>query len=106
MVTPIERAITRDAQARDTHGELKSRARYTDCRPLGREGGRLLLGCTAVTTATKTTEDASGVVVGYSYRAAVSPDTGRFAFCKSSGRAIGFSAGDLPAVELPRVCGG
>jgi len=46
-------------------------------------------------------------LVGYSYRAAVSPATGRFAFCKTSGHpALGFSADQLRAVALPRVCGG
>lgn len=106
LIRPIERAITRDAQARATRGEVPNRARRTSCRSLGHRGGRLMLGCTAVTTETESTTKASGVVVGYSYRAAVSPRSGRFAFCKSSGKAIGFSAGDLPDVELPRACGG
>jgi hypothetical protein len=104
---PIERAITRDARARFTRGELQTRVRYTSCRSLGRQRGRLLLGCTAVTSETKTTEHVSGVVLGYSYRAAVSSDTGRFAFCKATGRpALGFNVRELPAVGLPRVCGG
>jgi hypothetical protein len=106
-VATIERAITRDAQARAARGELESRARYTNCRSLGLEGRRLQLACTAITSETKTSEDVSGVVVGYSYRAAVSPDGRRFAFCKTSGRpAVGFSTEGLPAVELPPVCGG
>jgi hypothetical protein len=105
-VTTIERAITRDAQARAARGELESRARYTNCRSLARERRRLLLGCTAVTSETKTTENVSGVVVGYSYRAALSSNSGRFAFCKTSGRpALGFGTKGLPAVELPRACG-
>jgi type II secretory pathway component PulM len=102
----VERAITRDARARAETGELDNVARRTECRHLGRDGGRVLLGCTAVTSEAQTTENVSGVVVGYSYRAAISP-SGRFAFCKSSGRpAVGFEARGLPEVELPRACGG
>jgi hypothetical protein len=107
VVTEIERAITRDARARAAGGELQNQARHTNCRSLGRQGQRLLLACTAVTSETRTTEDVSGVVVGYSYRAAVSSDTGRFAFCKASGRpAVGFGTRELPTVELPRACSG
>jgi hypothetical protein len=106
-IPAVEGAITRDAHARAETGELNNVARRTECRRLGRDGARLLLGCTAVTSEAETTEDVSGVVVGYSYRAAVSPAAGRFAFCKTSGRpAVGFEAHGLREVELPRVCGG
>jgi hypothetical protein len=107
LIPAVERAITRDAGARVATGELDNTARRTDCRRLGRDGDRLLLGCTAVTSESQTTEDVSGVVVGYSYQAAVSPASGRFAFCKASGRpAVGFEAHGQPDVEIPRVCGG
>jgi hypothetical protein len=107
LIPAIERAITRDARARAASGELDNRARRTECRALGREDRRVLLACTAVTSEAQSTEDVTGVVVGYSYRAAVSPASGRFAFCKTSGRpAVGFEARGLPEVELPRVCGG
>jgi hypothetical protein len=103
----IERAITRDVRARATEGELEHRPRYTSCRYRGREVRRLLLACTAVTSELKATEDSPGVVVGYSYRAAVSTRTGRFAFCKASSRPLGTSSPRaLRALRLPRVCGG
>jgi hypothetical protein len=103
-IAPIERAITRDVRARVDADKLDNPARRTDCKRLGAEGGRLLLACTAVTSDTASTDKYSGVVVGYSYRAAVS-DGGRFAFCKTSGRpAVGFEAHGLPEVELPRAC--
>ena len=67
----------------------------------------MLLNCTAITSEVETTENTSGVVVGYTYRAALSPETGRFAFCKSGGHAaLGFSARGERAVELPDACGG
>jgi hypothetical protein len=102
-----ERAITRDAQARAAEGELENRARHTSCRRLGREGKRLLLGCTAVTSELRATEDVPGIVLGYSYRAAVSTHTGRLAFCKTSSRPLGTSSPqELRVLRLPRVCGG
>ena len=107
LIAPIERAITRDARARAATGELDNRAVRTDCRSLGTDGGRLLLGCTAVTSDLETSEEVSGVVVGYNFRAAVWTDSGRYAFCKSSGRpAVGFSHQTRSAVSLPRACGG
>ena len=103
----LEAAITRDARRRAAGGELENRARYTSCRRMGREGKRLLFACTAVTSKTEATEDVPGIVVGYSYRAAVSTTTGRFAFCKASSRPLGTSSPrELRALRLPRVCGG
>ena len=103
----LEAAITRDARRRAARGELKNRARYTSCRRLRRERKRLLLACTAVTSKIEATEDVPGIVVGYSYRAAVSTSTGRFAFCKASSRPLGTSSPrELRALSLPRVCGG
>jgi hypothetical protein len=105
-IAPIERAITDDVQARVAAGKLDNPALRSDCRRLGGDRTRLLLACTAVTSETASTDDYSGVVVGYSYRAAVSLRSGRFAFCKTSGRpAVGFEARGLPEVELPRACG-
>jgi hypothetical protein len=107
VVAQIERAITRDARARWGEGALENRVRYTSCRRLGREGRRLLLACTAVTSEIRPTEDAPGVVVGYSYRAAVSTNTARLAFCKASSRPLGTSSPEeLRALTLPRVCAG
>ena len=107
VVALIERAITRDARARAGEGELENQARYTSCHRLGRDGRRLLLACTAVTSEIRATEDAPGVVVGYTYRAAVSTDTGRLAFCKTSSRPLGTSSPEeLRALRLPRVCAG
>ena len=106
-VTTIEAAITRDSTRRAASGELDNPARRTVCHPLGRGDGRTLLGCTAITSELKNTAEVTGVTVGYSYRAALTERTGRFAFCKTSGHpALGFASKGLPAVRLPRACGG
>ena len=105
-VAGLERAITRDARARAATGELNSPARRTDCRTLGRESGRLLLGCTAVTSDVDPTADVPGVLIGYPYRGVLSPTTGRYGFCKTSGRPGEGSYTSGAPVELPRECGG
>jgi hypothetical protein len=103
----IEAAITRDASRRAATGELDNPARRTVCQALGRGDGRTLLGCTAITSELKGTAQVRGVRVGYSYRAALTVRTGRYAFCKTSGRpALGFASKGLPEVHLPRACGG
>jgi len=106
VVVGVEQAITRDARARVASGELRTRAQRTDCRTLGRDGGRLVLGCTAVTSDVKPTADVTGVLIGYPYRAAVAPATGRYALCKTSGRPGEGSYTNREHVELPAACGG
>jgi hypothetical protein len=107
VVAWIEHAITRDARARAAAGELENRARRSSCHRRDRDGKRLLLACTAVTSELRATGDVPGVVVGYSYRAAVSMQTGRFAFCKASSRPLGTSSPrELRELRLSRACGG
>jgi hypothetical protein len=105
-VAGVEAAITRDARARAATGELETRAIRTDCRTLGRRAGRLLLGCTAVTSDIQGTDEVRGVLIGYPYRAAFSPADGRYALCKTSGRPGEGSLTRREHAELPRACGG
>jgi hypothetical protein len=106
-IAGVEEAITRDATARRATGELATRVRRTDCRTLGRDAGRLVLSCTAITSEVKPSDVTRGLVVGYPFRAAVSPETGRYGLCKTSGRpGEGAYIRGRPQVELPRVCGG
>jgi hypothetical protein len=106
LVAHVEEAITGDVGARARNGELQNPALRTECSTLGHEGGRVLLGCTAITSEAASSRNATGVVVGYRYRAAISPESGRFAFCKSGRPPVGFLPENLPKVKLPRACGG
>ncbi|MEA2403015.1 MAG: hypothetical protein QOK00_3418 [Thermoleophilaceae bacterium] len=106
-IAGVEAAITRDAAERHATGELATRVRRTDCHTLGRDAGRLVLACTALTSEVKPSETTRGLTVGYPFRAAVSPETGRYGLCKTSGRpGEGSYVRGRPQVELPRVCGG
>ena len=105
-IAGVEQAITRDAGARMATGELRTPVRRADCRALGRAGGRVVLACTAITSDVASSPGVRGVTIGYPYRALVAPATGRYGFCKTSGRpAEGLLTRDAP-VELPRACGG
>jgi hypothetical protein len=106
LISSVESAITRDARSRAASGEFKTAAQGADCRTLGRDRGRLILACTAVTSQQGKSEATAGLVVGYPYRAAVSPRTGRYAFCKTSGRPAEGLLTREGQVPLPRVCGG
>lgn len=103
----VEAAITRDASARVEAGELETPARRTDCRPVGHDAAqRVLLSCTAITSDVPATETSRGVMIGYPYRAAVAPETGRYALCKTSGRPGEGSYTRRVQVPLPKACGG
>ena len=65
-----------------------------------------MLGCTAVTSDVKASEEATGVLIGYPYRAAVELETGRYAICKTSGRPGEGAYNRSTVVPLPAACGG
>jgi hypothetical protein len=103
----VEAAITRDARARVTSGELETPARRTDCQPVGHDAAqRVLLSCTAVTSDIPGSEASRGVLIGYPYRAAVAPETGRYALCKTTGRPGEGSYTRRVEIPLPKACGG
>jgi len=103
----VEAAITRDARARLAAGELHTRVQSTDCHPVGHDDAqRVLLSCTAVTSDVPGTENSRGVRIGYPYRGAVAPTTGRYAICKTSGRPGEGSFTRRAQVALPKACGG
>jgi hypothetical protein len=106
LIAGIEDAITRDARARLTTGELKTRVRRTDCHSIGRRGSRIQLSCTAITSEVAPSAAGSGVLVGYPYASAVTPTTRRYAICKTSGRPGEGSFTHRAPVELPAACGG
>jgi hypothetical protein len=103
----VEAAITRDALARLASGELETRVQRSDCRPVGHDAAqRVLLSCTAVTSDVPATETSRGVLIGYPYRAAVAPETGRYALCKTSGRPGEGSYTRRVEIPVPKACGG
>ena len=106
VVAGVEARITADAQLRHARGELDAAALRTDCRSLGHDGSLTLLGCTAVTSDVEATEEATGVLIGYPYRAAVELETGRYALCKTSGRPGEGAYNRSTIVPLPAACGG
>ena len=106
LVAGVEQAITRDALARHATGELKTVVKRADCKRIGTFGARVRLACTAITSEVAPTEGNGGVLVGYPYAAAFSPDTRRYALCKTSGRPGEGSFTHKAPVELPKVCGG
>jgi hypothetical protein len=105
-IAGVERAITRDARARAATGELRTPAQGTDCDAAEREGGRLLVACTAYTHKVAPDETTVGSVIGYPYRGAIDPSTGRYAICKTSGHPGEGSFTREREIPLPRACGG
>jgi hypothetical protein len=88
-------------------GELPTPALRTDCRPAGHDAAeRVLLSCTAVTSDVRATETTRGVMIGYPYRAAVAPASGRYGLCKISGRPGEGSLTRRVEIPLPKACGG
>jgi hypothetical protein len=110
-------AVERDARARVAAGELKFPIHGAQCERFPRlpdgadpagdagvpEGRYQCLAVTATFTAGETTE---GGAIGYPYRALVDFRTGRFAYCKVSGRPGEGSLTRRLSVTVPRACGG
>lgn len=105
-IAGVERAITRDARARAATGELPTPAQGTDCDAAAREHGRVLVACTAFTHKVAPDDSTVGSVIGYPYRGAVDPATGRYAICKTSGHPGEGSFTRQRELPLPRACGG
>jgi len=106
-IAGVEAAITADAQSRVAKGELETRVQRTDCHPVGHDAAqRVLLACTAVTSDVPGSETSRGVMIGYPYRGAVTPASGRYAICKTSGRPGEGSYTRKLDIPLPKACGG
>lgn len=92
-------AIGADARRRVHAGSLDGPIRRVECEPFPRgadpAGGRFA--CLAVTA------DFKGGSFGHPYRAMIDFGTGRYAFCKISGRT---DPTPHPQVTTPRACGG
>jgi hypothetical protein len=107
-------AIGADARGRTRRGELSGTIRRVTCEPfprtvggtgadedLSRRAGRF--SCVAVTAEFERTAASPGGVIGHGYRARVDFRTGRYTFCKITGRA---GPEREQVVTIPRACGG
>jgi hypothetical protein len=109
VVAALEAGILADARARAARGELQGpAANRVECDPLNDAGAadeRAGYDCIAVTSDLPTGEGSSGGVVGHPFRAIVDFSTGRFTWCKVSGRP---GEGSLTQqgliVRIPRAC--
>jgi hypothetical protein len=99
----LSASIAADARRRVRTGALNGPIRRVDCEPFprgtdparARRSGRYA--CLAVTS------EFEGGALGHPYRAKIDFESGRYAFCKISGR-VDIVAN--PEVTTPRVCGG
>jgi hypothetical protein len=110
-------SVVADAGARVAAGALDGPIRRLECEPYPRtvDGrgahedtsqrfGRYA--CLAVTSEFAPGEANEGGMIGHPYRMRIDFGTGRYAFCKVSGRAGEGSIGTTPLVPVPRACGG
>jgi hypothetical protein len=110
-------AIAADARERVAAGSLDGPIRAVRCEPYPRSAagdppdrdpslssGRY--SCLAVTQTVAAGERNEAASIGHPYRAKVDFDTGRYAFCKVSGRPGEGSLGQQAIVPVPAACGG
>lgn len=117
LAVDLELAVERDAAQRTRTGEFERPVQRVTCEryPRGARGeepatdlasptGRY--SCLAVTRLIEPTATTPAGLVGYPYRAQVHFPSGRFTYCKISGRpGEGSTMADFP-VRVPRACGG
>jgi hypothetical protein len=110
-------AVRSDARSRVAAGALAGPILRVECEPFPRsvEGrgahedparryGRYA--CLAVTAEFAPGERNEGGAIGHPYRLRIDFDTGRYAFCKVTGRPGEGSIGTHPVVAVPRASGG
>jgi hypothetical protein len=104
----LEAAILADARARAAVGKLHGpSAKRVRCEPLDNtRSGVVRVGydCIAVTSDLPTIEDSPGGVIGHPFRAIVDLSSGRFTWCKVSGRPGEGAVTSEGLVTLPRAC--
>jgi hypothetical protein len=108
VLAELEDRILADARARVASGKLSGpAANRVECEPLahGQDpgGSRVAYDCIAITSDLPSTENAPGGVIGHPFRAVADFSTGRFTWCKVSGRPAEGSLSKA-LVRLPRAC--
>ena len=117
LADALPAAIAADARRRVAAGSLDGPIRSVRCEPYPRSAaghpahrdpsmstGRY--SCLAVTQTVQAGERNEAAFIGHPYRAMVDFDTGRYAFCKVSGRPGEGSIGQQAVVPVPAACGG
>lgn len=117
LVASLPIAIQADARQRVAAGALDGPIRSVECEPYPRsvdgqgahvdpsqQTGRY--SCLAITRDVQATERNEAASIGHPYRVLVHFDTGRYAFCKVSGRPGEGSLGRQIPVPVPEACGG
>jgi hypothetical protein len=108
VLMELEQAILADARARATAGKLRGpAASRVECEPLaGGDPGaaRVAYDCIAVTSDLPSIEDSPRGVIGHPFRAVADYSTGRFTWCKVSGRPGEGSLTSEGLVRIPRAC--
>jgi hypothetical protein len=107
-IDELSASIVADARRRVQRGDLDGTIRRAECEPFPRSVGavdparqlsrrRGRYACIAVTS------EFEGGAIGHPYRAMIDFESGRYAFCKISGRP---DPTPDPEVTTPRACGG
>jgi hypothetical protein len=117
LVTDLTGAVHADAVSRVQSGEFKQTVMRVECErfPRGARGedpateldnptGRY--SCLAVTADAPRTETGNASSIGYPYRARLDFPSGKYTFCKISGRPGEGSFGRGTHVLVPEACGG
>jgi hypothetical protein len=117
LLTELEDAIEADARRRVEEGKLEKDILHVECDPFPPTADREdpaddpntrrgRYECVAVTAVIQATEQNTGGVIGYPFRALVHFRSGRYAWCKISGQP-GEGGFDYDrSVGVPRECGG
>jgi hypothetical protein len=105
IVAKLQRAILTDARSRVSAGHMPGPpAKRVNCEPITHRPNGYR--CLAVTSDLPDTGSTARGSVGHPFAAVVHPDTGRFSWCKVSGRPGELSIQSRFLVKLPRECGG
>jgi hypothetical protein len=108
VLAELEAAILADARARAKTGKLHGPApKRVECELLSGdkpETARVAYDCIAVTSDLPSGESSPGGVLGHPFRAVADYSTGRFTWCKVSGRPAEGSLTSPGLVRLPRAC--
>ena len=116
LLGTVGTAVERDARRRVAAGALEGPIRRVSCegypRSLNDPGAHLdparsagRYSCLAITVDVPGGERSTSAAIGHPYRVRIDFASGRYAFCKVSGRP-GEGSIDSPLVTVPRVCGG